>query len=100
MRRVLPDHRLVRLDASHPIFHSFYEIESLDGYVHPYRGIPSSFYGIFEDNDPSKRLMIIANYDNDIGESWEFSDTGFIPIDITNEAYKLGINYIVYAMTH
>jgi hypothetical protein len=100
LRRVLPDHRLVRLDASHPIFHSFYEIESLDGYVHPYRFLPSSFYGIFEDNDPNKRLLIIANYDNDIGESWEFSDTGLIPIDITNEAYKLGINYIVYAMTH
>jgi hypothetical protein len=100
LRRVLPEHRLVRLDASHPIFHAFYEIESLDGFVHPLRFIPSSFYGVFEDNDPTKRLMLIANYDNDIGDAWEFSDTGFIPIDITNEAYKLGINYIVYAMTH
>ncbi len=100
LRRVLPEHRLVRLDASHPIFHAFYEIESLDGFVHPLQFIPSSFYGVFDDNDPSKRLMLIANYDNDIGDAWEFSDRGFIPIDITNEAYKLGINYIVYAMTH
>ncbi|NIM50613.1 MAG: DUF4159 domain-containing protein [Gemmatimonadales bacterium] len=100
MRRVLPNHRLVRLDASHPIFHSFFEIESLDQYIHPYRFVPSVFYGVFEDNDPNKRLMVIANYNNDIGESWEWSDTGWIPIDLTNEAYKLGINYIVYAMTH
>ncbi len=97
--QVVPTHRLVRLDATHPIFHSFFEINSLDGFVHPYGRMPSSFYGIFEDNDPNKRLMVIANYDNDIGESWEWSDTGMIPIDLTNEAYKLGINYIVYAMT-
>jgi hypothetical protein len=62
--------------------------------------MPSLFYGVYEDNDPSKRLMAIVNYNNDIGESWEWSDRGFIPIDLTNEAYKLGINYIVYAMTH
>ena len=100
MRRVLPDHGLVRLDASHPIFHSFFEIETLDHFVHPYRGVRSLFYGVFEDDDPGKRLMLIVNYNNDIGESWEWSDTGFIPIDLTNDAYELGINYIVYAMTH
>ncbi len=100
MRRVLPDHQLVRLEASHPVFHSFFEIESLEAFVHPYSFVPSAFYGIFEDNDPDKRLMIVANYNNDIGESWEWSDRGFIPIDLTNEAYKLGINYIVYATAH
>lgn len=100
MRRVLPEHHFVELEPSHPIFHSFFEIDSFDGFVHPYSGWPASFYGIFEDNDPDKRLIVIANYNNDIGESWEFSDTGFIPIDLTNEAFKLGINYIVYAMTH
>jgi hypothetical protein len=100
LRRVLPEHQLVRLDASHPIFHSFYDIETLDTFYHPLQGIPSTFYGVFEDNDPSKRLMLIANYNNDIGDAWEWSDTGWLPIDLTNEAYKLGINYIVYAMTH
>ncbi len=99
MRDVLPDGRLVELDASHAIFHSFFEIDALD-HRHPYYGMKSVFYGIYEDNDPVKRLMIIANYNNDIGESWEWSDTGFIPIELSNEAYKLGVNYIVYAMTH
>jgi len=40
------------------------------------------------------------NYNNDVGEYWEFSDTGWTPIDLSNEAYKLGVNYIVYALTH
>jgi hypothetical protein len=96
---VLPDARIVELDATHPIFHSFFEINALD-HTHPYYGLKSIFYGIFEDNDPEKRLIAIVNYNNDIGESWEWSETGYIPIELSNEAYKLGVNYIVYAMTH
>jgi hypothetical protein len=99
MHEVLPNARLVQLDLSHPIFHSFFEIESLD-IDHPYWRYKAIFYGIFEDNDPNKRLMVLVNYNADIGESWEWSDTGFIPIELSNEAYKLGVNYIVYAMTH
>ncbi|HEX7120101.1 MAG TPA: DUF4159 domain-containing protein [Longimicrobiales bacterium] len=98
MRRVLPGLEIVRLDASHPIFHAFFDIESLD-IVHGYRGRPV-FLGIFEDNDPEKRLLAIINYNTDIGDYWEWSDTGFLPIDLSNEAYKLGVNYIVYALTH
>ena len=55
---------------------------------------------MFEDNDPAKRLQLVANYNNDLGEYWEFSDTGWVPIDLSNEAYKFGVNYIVYGMTH
>ena len=58
------------------------------------------FRGIFEDNDPNKRLMAIINYNTDISEYWEWSDTGLKPIDESNEAYKLGVNYIIYGMTH
>jgi hypothetical protein len=99
LNRILPDGELVQLTAEHPIFHSFFDIESLD-FRHPYQGLPSYFLGIYEDNDPEKRLLLVANYNNDIGESWEYSDTGFIPIEISNVAYKLGVNYVMYSMTH
>ncbi len=107
--RVLPEHRLVQLDVSHPVFDSFFHIESLDfslptGGRGGGRGFATygnpSYWGVFEDNDPEKRLMLIANYNNDIGDYWEWSDAGFVPIDLSNEAYKLGVNYVVYAMTH
>jgi hypothetical protein len=98
MQRVLPGYQIVRLDESHPIFHSFFDIK-LDIIQQTYRGTPA-YYGIFESNDPKKRLLAILNYNNDIGEFWEYSDEGFDPIAITNEAYKLGVNYIVYALTH
>ena len=99
LHRVLPDARLVQLDVSAPVFHSFFDIESLD-FVQLYdRDVPV-FFGVFEDNDPGKRLMVVANYNNDIGEYWEFSDTGYVAIDLSNEAYKFGVNYVIYAMTH
>lgn len=99
MRRIVPDVHFEELDVSHPIFHSFFDITTLEfkqfyDREHPY------FLGAFENNDPTKRLLLIANYNNDVGEFWEFSDTGWVAIDLSNEAYKLGVNYIVYGMTH
>jgi hypothetical protein len=100
MRRVLPDARFVKLDKTHRIFDSFFQVRDIDAIVHPMSGIRPSYYGIFEDNDPSKRLMVVANYDNDVPEYWEWSGQGLFPFDASNEAYKLGVNYIIYGLTH
>jgi hypothetical protein len=100
MRRVLPEARFVDLDATHPIFHSFFEIDNLDIIPQYYDAAKPVFRGIFEDNDPRKRLLAIVNFNTDISEFWEFSDTGFRPISESNEAYKLGVNYVIYGLTH
>jgi Domain of unknown function (DUF4159) len=100
MRRVLPDSRLVKLEKSHHIFDSFFRINDIDAILHPMSGIRPSYYGIFEDNDPGKRLMVVANFDNDVPEYWEWSGEGLFPFDTSNEAYKLGVNYLVYGLTH
>jgi hypothetical protein len=99
MRRVLPDLRFVQLDASSPVFHSFFEINSLD-ILPSYGNYAPTYYGLFEDNDPTKRLLAIANRDGDLGEYWEYSDTGLDPVDLSNSAYKFGVNYFVYGLTH
>jgi hypothetical protein len=62
-------------------------------------GILPTYYAIFEDNDPSKRVMVIANHNNDVAEYWEFAGEGLFPVDSSNEAYKLGINYMMYGLT-
>jgi len=100
MHRVLPQGRLVRLDASHQIFTAFFPIEDIDAIVHPMSHIRPSYYGIFENNDPSRRLMVVANFDNDVPEYWEWSGQGMFPFDSSNEAYKLGVNYFIYGLTH
>jgi hypothetical protein len=100
MRLVFPQGRWVELDGTHPIFHSFFEIDDPHTMTPPYGGLPPMFYAMFENNDPSGRVMAMANVNNDIGEYWEFSDTGYAPVDLSNEAYKFGVNYFIYAMTH
>jgi hypothetical protein len=105
MRRVLPEARWIEIDkGSEPVWHSFFEIPNPMALVpHPTysgRNLHPRYFGIFEGNDPSKRLIVVANVDGDISEYWEFSDTGFAPVDLNNEAYKYGINYVIYGLTH
>ena len=100
LRRVLPGRQLVRLDQSHAIFDSFFRINDIHAIVHPMTRIRPSYYGVFEDDDPAKRLMVVANFDNDVPEYWEWSGEGFFPFDASNEAYKLGVNYVIYGLTH
>jgi hypothetical protein len=100
MKHVLPDHYFIPLTVDHSIFHSFFNIKSLN-IPHPMmRGIEPGFFGMFEKNDPGLRMMAVANYNNDIGDYWEWSAEGLYGSDPTNDAYRLGVNYIVYAMTH
>ena len=100
--RAFPDAKWVQLTGKEPIFDSFFTIDlkapqsrtSAYGYDAP------TFWGVYEGNDPSKRLLLIANVDNDVGESWQWSGQGFVPVAAANETFKLGINYIIYALTH
>jgi hypothetical protein len=101
MRRVMPEGRLVELDGSHPIFHSFFEVPQPKDFISCYdRAGAPEFWGMYEDNDTSKRLLFVANYNNDIAQYWEWSDTGLTPIGLSNEAYKFGVNYVMYGLTH
>jgi hypothetical protein len=96
MKRVLPEARWVALAPDQPIFNSFFEIKNFDfGYYGK-----ETYFGIFENNDQTKRLIAVAAHNHDLGEFWEFSDTGMMPVDLSNEAYKFGVNFFIYALTH
>ena len=94
-RRVFPDLVWMRIEPTHAVFDTFF------GIVEPEKVLqdPIQFFGLFEDNDPNKRLLVVANFMADLGENWQFSGQGFYPIDVTNEAYKLGVNYLIYGLT-
>lgn len=96
-RRAFPDLQLQPIPRTHPIFDAFYDIRATE--------LPNAYgqaqwFGVFEDNDPTRRLIAIADYNADLGELMEFSDESYVPIDLSNEAYKIMTNYVIYAMTH
>jgi len=97
MKRVFPDRSLEELTRSHPIWTCFYDISKLM-IEPPYsRFYVPQYFGISDDNG---RLMVVVDYNNDISEYWEWSNDPMMPIEESNEAYKYGVNYVMYALTH
>jgi hypothetical protein len=103
IRRVLPNARIDRLELSHPIFDTFFHIKSLRV---PYpgrlgeQGLMGEFFGIHDQNDPSRPLQVIINYNIDLGDYVEWSAETLYDPQSTNEAYKFMINYLIYGLTH
>ncbi len=107
IRKVFPDREIRDLPASHPIFHTFYDFESypqvpglgsiLRGKTWEKGGRYPHCRGVFDDQG---RLMVLINHNTDIGDSWEHAGDYRYPSAYSVLGYKLGINYIVYALTH
>jgi hypothetical protein len=100
LQRAIPGAQLLPMDVTHKIFHIFFEINSFDVIPQDYDTGRPVLLGLFDDNDPNKRLMAIINFNTDVSNWWEFSGQGFRPVNDTNEAYKLGVNYVIYGLTH
>lgn len=108
MRRVLPGYPIVDLPPDHPLMSVFYEVDELvqvpnvrqgmlggptserDGYV-------PALKGIFDDDG---RLMVAINWNTDLGDAWEWADNPYYPLKFSNFAYQMGINLIIYGMSH
>ena len=93
-----PEYEMKPLDLSHPIFNCFFSIKTLDVRPPYDRGKPE-FLGI---EDKHGRLMMVINYNNDISDFWQWSGDPFQPLppEDTQGAYKFGVNYAFYALTH
>ena len=99
MAEALPEGIWVEIDDTHPIFSTFFHVDDI--YVpHPLVNVTPVYRVIFEDNDPNRRVMVLANHNSDLAEYWEYAARGYFPVDPTNDAFRIGINYFVYGATH
>lgn len=96
LNKAVPEREFKRLDVSHPIFHTFYDIRTLEMKA-PYGEFKPQFWGM---SDEQGRLQLIAYYNNDIGDFWKYLDEGDAPLRDSTTSIRIGINSIVYAMTH
>jgi hypothetical protein len=98
MERVFPDRPMVQMKGgSHHILRTFYSIDAL--YIEsPYEvGAEAEFWGI---SDEDGTLQVIICFNNDVGDFWEHIDKPDYKLRPTAEALRLGINFVLYAMTH
>ena len=107
MERVFPDRQFVELDPTDEVMHVFYDVDNkiqihglqyfYSGRTYEKDGIVPHWRGIFDDEG---RLMVAINFNMDIGDAWEHADTPYYPQPMTALAYRFGVNYVIYAMTH
>jgi hypothetical protein len=114
MDRVLPGQAIADLTPADQVMHVLYDIQEKDltfipGSRHLRRGYdggvtvvqPAGTQPAWRSIEDGKGHMVVAvNYNTDVGDAWEFADVPYYPENMTRLAYRYGINYVVYAMTH
>ena len=106
-KRIFPKRELKDIPMDHPIFHCFFKIDRLmqipapaayrAGRTHEKDGFKVRCMGVFDDNG---RLMMMINFNTDLGDAWQNAAELFYPKKFSNMAFKMGINAIVYTLTH
>ena len=107
MNRIFPDRPIVEIEDKDPIFHVLYDLDQrvqVPGIQYLYSGrlwekdgVVPHWRAIYDDKG---RIMVAISFNQDEGDAWEHGDNPQYPEKYTTQAYRLGINYIIYAMTH
>ncbi len=107
MSRVLPGRPVAELDSKDPIFHVLYNLDErvqVPGIQYWYTGRPWEKDGIEPHwraiYDDEGRVMVAICFNQDNGDAWEWADSPRYPEKLASQAYRMGINYVIYAMTH
>ena len=114
MARVFPDRPITDIGETDSVMHVLYDIEQKDltfipGSRHLRRG-PNGTVQIVQPEgtkpawramyDDKNRMVVAVNFNTDVADAWEFADVPYYPAEMTTLAYRYGINYVVYSMTH
>jgi len=107
MSKVFPDREIVDLPNNDPIFHVLYDLDDKyqipgaqylqSGRTYEQDGVTPRWRGIF---DEKGRIVVAICHNMDLGDAWEWSDEPAYPAEWANMAYRIGMNYIVYDLTH
>ena len=113
IRMVFPDRPIVDIPNNDPIFHTLYDLDEryqIVGAEHLGTGykIPDYPQGLDDGKgakwrairDDKGRIMVAISFNSDLGDSWEWSNRPEYPERFSDLGFRIGINYLVYAMTH
>lgn len=106
-KKIFPKREPIDIPMTHPIFQCFFKIDELmqipapaayrSGRTHEKDGYQVKCMGVFDDQG---RLMMMINFNTDLGDAWQNAAESFYPHKFSNMAFKMGINAIVYTLTH
>jgi hypothetical protein len=96
LRAVFPDRALTELPYSHPLYHSIFDFPQGLPKIHEHHGGPPHGYGIIHEN----RVVLFYSYNTDLSDGWESAEVHHDPPERRQAALRMGLNLIVYALTH
>ena len=110
MKRVFPEYSFESIPLSDPAFHTFFDIDELIQIPGEGAGCTpgAPTYERYDDTEPrilglkdeKGRWLVIATYNSDLGDAWEYMDLPCYPAKYSGQAYRLGLNFMIYAATH
>jgi hypothetical protein len=114
MQRVLPGEEITDIDEADSVMHVLYDIREKDrtfipGTRHLRRGAGGQIFvqqpagstpAWLAMYDNRKRMVVAVNFNTDVGDAWEYADAPEYPEEMTALAYRYGLNYIIYSITH
>ena len=101
IKRVLPKAQIIRISEADPIFNGFFKVDPTSMQPFCEGGGSADLVGIYEDNDPTKRLMVVGTYRASLGEAWRYNGEGLgSGIEAGGAAYRIGMNYFIYGLSH
>lgn len=105
--KILPEYEIKDLPLTHPIFHSFLDVEEVvqvPNIGNAQRGVTSEKGGVVPYymgiEDKNGRLVAFIARNSDLGDAWEWINDPRYPVKYGLPAYKVGINVVIYAMSH
>jgi hypothetical protein len=107
MKKAFPNRAIEDIPDDDAIFHTVYDLKDKiqipgsehlrDGHKNGITGIGAHWRAIRDDKG---RVMVAISYNSDVGDSWEFADDPRYPAKFSDQSIRMGVNYIVYSMTH
>ena len=96
IRRIFPEHSLVELNPSYPLFRSFFDFSSGLPKIHEHDSKPPHAFGVFDDTG---RLMCLYTYESNISDGWADPGTHNNPPEVREKALRFGVNIVYHLMT-
>ncbi|MCE5239064.1 DUF4159 domain-containing protein [bacterium] len=96
LKAVFPDQALTEIPFSHPLYHGVFDFPQGLPKIHEHHGGPPHGYGIIHEN----RVVLFYSYNTDLSDGWESPEVHNDPPDRRLAALRMGLNLVVYALTH
>jgi len=96
IKKIFPNTVLIEIPSNHEIFQKPFVFASGLPKIHEHDNKRPQAFGIFENN----RLVLLYTYECDLGDGWEDQEVHNDPPEKHEQAIRMGINIIVFALTH